>query len=447
MKNGGRRRHAQAAPAEANETPATDREQAAPNSAPAGAKAACVSGCGGCTSCGASQSVGRIVKEKKAGGTAGPLTVLAGALASSAVFGFRSSALSCPVGLTFALVIALSRLFQFNEAGWSVVIFAAFLVVELLVLRRWCANFCPLGALIGLMSRLNRTFVPRLNPKACVHVTHGVDCRICLDACPEGIDLRQGPLTSAQISLCIKCGACAHACPSAAVNFPWLKNSPFAAAAPVPERGTQVVADAAERVKNYDEVAPILPIEEAVRQSSRYLRCGRCTEVCPQGNPVSEWMAHLSQGDVRTASQLMLREGAMPEICGRICPSERFCEQVCSMQEAHGAVMIPAIERSVAQYALDQGFAPGIRRARRPVRAAVIGAGPAGMACADYLARRGVTVTVYEAEQRIGGLLTYGIAPFKLDRAVVAKRAGILRNLGVTVVTGTKVGRDIAFDR
>lgn len=80
------------------------------------------------------------------------------------------------------------------------------------------------------------------------------------------------------------------------------------------------------------------------------------------------------------------------------------------------------------------------------MRAAVIGAGPAGMACADYLARRGVTVTVYEAEQRIGGLLTYGIAPFKLDRAVVAKRAGILRNLGVTVVTGTKVGRDIEFD-
>lgn len=361
MKNGGRRRHAQAAPAEANETPATDREQAAPNSAPAGAKAACVSGCGGCTSCGASQSVGRIVKEKKAGGTAGSLTVLAGALASSAVFGFPVFCLICPVGLTFALVIALSRLFQFNEAGWSVVIFAAFLVVELLVLRRWCANFCPLGALIGLMSRLNRTFVPRLNPKACVHVTHGVDCRICLDACPEGIDLRQGPLTSAQISLCIKCGACAHACPLAAVNFPWLKNSPFAAAAPVPERGTQVVADAAERVKNYDEVAPILPIEEAVRQSSRCLRCGRCTEVCPQGNPVSEWMARLLQGDVRTASQLMLREGAMPEICGRICPSERFCEQVCSMQEAHGAVMIPAIERSVAQYALDQGFAPAVQ--------------------------------------------------------------------------------------
>lgn len=145
------------------------------------------------------------------------------------------------------------------------------------------------------------------------------------------------------------------------MNFPWLKNSPFAAAAPVPERGTQVVADAAERVKNYDEVAPILPIEEAVRQSSLCLRCGRCTEVCPQGNPVSEWMARLLQGDVRTASQLMLREGAMPEICGRICPSERFCEQVCSMQEAHGAVMIPAIERSVAQYALDQGFAPAVQ--------------------------------------------------------------------------------------
>lgn len=89
-------------------------------------------------------------------------------------------------------------------------------------------------------------------------------------------------------------------------------------------------------------------------------------------------MALLSRGDVDGAARLMLQEGAMPEICGRVCPSERFCERVCSMQEAEGAVMIPDIERAVSQYVLDHGFKPGIRRARVPAKAAVIGAGPAG---------------------------------------------------------------------
>lgn len=409
-------------------------------------KQACGSSCSGCPDCSAGRKLKEAVDERSNQGSAGPLTVLVGALASSAVFGFPVFCLICPVGLTFALVIALSRLFQFNESGWAVLIFAAFLVVELVVLRRWCHNFCPLGALVGLMSRLNRTFVPRINPKACVHLSHGVDCRICVEACPEGIDLRNGPLTSAQISHCLKCRACAQACPSQAVNFPWLNSSPFKEVQPMPERGRVEIVPAADRVKGYEEGRRSLTIEQAVEQSARCLRCGRCTEVCPQGNPVSQWMALLSKGDVEAAAQLMLREGSMPEICGRICPSERFCERVCSMQEASGAVMIADIERAVSQYALDHGCKSRIRRARVSVKVAVIGAGPAGMACADYLARRGVHVVIYDKQKEIGGLLTYGIPPFKLSRSVVAMRRDSLLELGVTLNVGVSVGKDVAFE-
>lgn len=405
-----------------------------------------ISSCAGCSSCSAGEAVKKTAAQKRQAADAGPLTVLAGALASSAVFGFPVFCLICPVGLTFAVVIALSRLFQFNESGWEVLIFAAFLVLELLVLRRWCRNFCPLGALIGLMSRLNRLFVPRINPKACVHATHGVDCRICADACPEGIDLRRGKLTSADVSVCIKCRACAEVCPSRAVSFPLLPSSPFVETAPMPARGRIEIVPVAERLVGYEEVRRPLDIREAVRQSSRCLRCGRCTSVCPQGNRVSQWMALLSRGDVDGAARLMLQEGALPEICGRVCPSERFCERVCSMQEAEGAVMIPDIERAVSQYALDHGFKPGIRRARVPAKAAVIGAGPAGLACADYLARRGVNVTVYDKERDIGGLLSYGIPPFKLSRDVVARRRALLNELGVKLVMATTLGKELDFE-
>ena len=405
----------------------------------------CNSSCSGCSGCSAGQKVKDLTNKKAGQGSAGPLTVLAGALASSAFFGFPVFCLICPVGLTFALVIALSRLFQFNESGWAVLIFAAFLIIELVVLRRWCHNFCPLGALIGLMSRLNRLFVPRINPKACVHVTHGVDCRICVDACPEGIDLRSGSLSAEQIAHCLKCRACAQACPSKAVDFPLLKSSPFAAVRPMPERSKVEILSVSDRVKNYEEVRRPISLQEAINQSSRCLRCGRCTAVCPQGNQIAQWMTLLCQGDVEAAARLMLREGAMPEVCGRICPSDRFCEQVCSMQEASGAVMIADIERAVSQYALDHGYQPAIRRARRPVRVAVVGAGPAGMACADYLARRGVRVVVYERQKEIGGLLAYGIPPFKLSRSVVSRRRRILNDLGVELITDTVVGKDIDF--
>ena len=166
------------------------------------------------------------VKEKAESATEKtPYWILGGALASSAVFGFPVFCLICPVGLTFALTVALWRLFEFNETNWAILWFAGFLVLELLVLRRWCSRFCPLGALWTLASRFNRFFRPKAREDLCTRMTHGVACTICRDVCPEGIDPAAVANDPMLLARCTKCGACAAACPTGAVHFPFLADS------------------------------------------------------------------------------------------------------------------------------------------------------------------------------------------------------------------------------
>lgn len=150
--------------------------------------------------------------------------VLGGALLSTAVFGFPVFCLICPVGLTFATIVALWRLFQFNEVALSLVVFPAILVLELLVLRKWCSRFCPLGALLSLVSRLNRTFRPVSGEETCLRSSKGEPCHQCAEVCPEGINLHD-PSLSAPLNECTKCRACADACPMHAITFPFLPGS------------------------------------------------------------------------------------------------------------------------------------------------------------------------------------------------------------------------------
>lgn len=147
--------------------------------------------------------------------------VLGGTVLSAAVFGFPVFCLICPVGLTFATIVALWRLFQFNEVALSLLVFPAILVVEVVVLRKWCSKFCPLGALLSLIARLNRTFRPVSDEGACLRSTAGEPCHRCADACPEGIDLHD-PAASAPLNECTKCRACVDACPMHAVTLPFL---------------------------------------------------------------------------------------------------------------------------------------------------------------------------------------------------------------------------------
>lgn len=143
--------------------------------------------------------------------------VLAGALASSAAFGFPVFCLICPVGLTFALVIALWRLAEFNELSWSIAIFAGFLFLEVFVLRRWCRSFCPLGAVMTLLSWGNRTFRIRSTPNACLRKT-GLPCEVCRSVCPEGLNPTTLETTDLASARCTKCRICIDACPSQALQ-------------------------------------------------------------------------------------------------------------------------------------------------------------------------------------------------------------------------------------
>ena len=147
--------------------------------------------------------------------------VLGATLLTTAAFGFPVFCLVCPVGLTFGTLVVVWRLFQFSEVTWSLLVFPAILVLELVVLRKWCHRFCPLGALLSLIARGNRTFRPQANADACLHAAHGERCNRCADVCPEGVNLHDKTV-SAPMNECVKCRACADACPMHAITFPLL---------------------------------------------------------------------------------------------------------------------------------------------------------------------------------------------------------------------------------
>lgn len=146
--------------------------------------------------------------------------VLGGALLSSAIFGFPVFCLICPVGLFFGTLIAIMRLVRFNEPTITVLIFPAVLVIEVVLLRKWCSTFCPLGALIGLLSGFNKTVRPVINTTACLTANPGFSCLACKQICPEGIDLHE-PHAGLANGDCTKCGDCLDVCPAKAITFHW----------------------------------------------------------------------------------------------------------------------------------------------------------------------------------------------------------------------------------
>ena len=145
--------------------------------------------------------------------------VLCGALGTTAIFGFPVFCLVCPLGLTFAIVVGLVRLIGYNEPSVTLLIAAAVLVLELVFLRKWCAKICPVGALLSLISRANKTFRPTVDTGKCLRCTSGDTCGACAAACPEQID-PQANLGAAPVFECTKCGKCADACPASAISFP-----------------------------------------------------------------------------------------------------------------------------------------------------------------------------------------------------------------------------------
>ena len=202
------------------------------------------------------------------------------------------------------------------------------------------------------------------------------------------------------------------------------------------------------RVHEYKEIYAQFDAPGAAQQAGRCLSCGNpfCEWKCPVHNYIPDWLKLVNEGNLFEAAELSHKTNSLPEVCGRICPQDRLCEGACTLNDGLGAVTIGSIEKYITDEALKQGWRPDMSNVvPTGKRVAVVGAGPAGLGCADILVRNGVTPVVFDKYQRIGGLLTFGIPPFKLEKEVVETRRQIMEGMGVEFRLGVEIGRDISF--
>ena len=208
--------------------------------------------------------------------------------------------------------------------------------------------------------------------------------------------------------------------------------------------------EASLRRTDFDEIYREYADRKAKEQSGRCSQCGvpYCQTHCPLHNNIPDWLRMTAEGRLEEAYAISQATNTFPEICGRICPQDRLCEGNCVIEQSgHGTVTIGAIEKYITDTAFEEGWVPPLRPAsERGESVGIIGAGPGGLAAAERLRSAGLQVTVYDRYDRAGGLLTYGIPGFKLEKDVVMRRIDRLRDGGVEFVTDCNVGEDLSFD-
>lgn len=203
------------------------------------------------------------------------------------------------------------------------------------------------------------------------------------------------------------------------------------------------------RVTNFGEIYTQYDAQAAGQQAGRCLACGNpfCEWKCPVHNYIPNWLKLIQEGNLFEAAELSHKTNSLPEVCGRICPQDRLCEGACTLNDGLGAVTIGSIEKYITDEAFKRGWKPDMSNVQATgKRVAIVGAGPAGLGCADVLVRNGVTPVVFDRYSRIGGLLTFGIPPFKLEKEVVEKRREIMEGMGVEFRLGVDVGADVPFE-
>lgn len=205
-----------------------------------------------------------------------------------------------------------------------------------------------------------------------------------------------------------------------------------------------------QRRIRFEEIYTGYDQRQAGSQATRCLQCGSpyCEWKCPVHNHIPYWLKLVGEGRLLEAAELSNQTNSLPEICGRICPQDRLCEDACTLNDGFGAVSIGAVERYITDSAFASGWTPTMRQpASSAARVAIVGAGPAGLSCADVLARSGIRAKVFDSYPEVGGLLSFGIPEFKLETRVVRKRRAILERMGVEFQLNTTIGVDLPFEQ
>ena len=204
--------------------------------------------------------------------------------------------------------------------------------------------------------------------------------------------------------------------------------------------------DTSVRKGDFNEIYNEFIKEKAGEQSSRCSQCGVpfCQIHCPLGNNIPDWLKLTAEGRLKEAYETSQSTNNMPEVCGRICPQDRLCEGNCVIEQSgHGTVTIGSIEKYINDTAWEKGWVKPVKVKRELKQSVgIIGAGPAGMACAEELRKSGYQVTIYDRYDRPGGLLIYGIPNFKLEKFVVERRTKLLKDSGIKFVLNFEVGKD-----
>lgn len=216
------------------------------------------------------------------------------------------------------------------------------------------------------------------------------------------------------------------------------------------QRNDPAKKEAQSRVQEFAEIYQGFDQKLATEQADRCLACGNpyCEWKCPVHNFIPNWLKLVAEGNLEEAVELSHKSNSLPEICGRVCPQDRLCEGACTLNTGFGAVTIGAVEKYISDTAIANNWRPDLSNVNDTGKqVAVIGAGPAGLACADVLARNGVKATVYDKHPEIGGLLTFGIPQFKLDKTIVEKRREVLEDMGIEFKLNTEIGKDISIEQ
>lgn len=353
----------------------------------------------------------------------------------------------------FVFYVGVMVVTQYPPSSWTVsfvglfylvvalTYFGTFFVAPIVGNRFYCRYLCPYGATFGLLNHAGFYGI-RMDRDKCN------DCRRCEQVCDMGIPVweqgkQHGRITG--IEDCMGCGRCVVSCPTDALEIRDVRNLFKKAlvqngshlmktpAAPAVARLTPAPRPAAERRHDQREIYTTPTLAHIQEQAARCLDCGvpGCREACPLTNRIPDWLQAVARGELRHAADIAHTTNPLPEVCGRLCPQHRLCEGACTRATQDGAVTIGAIEQYLGDTALARGWHPASPARRTGKRIAIIGAGPAGLACADFLNRAGCTVTVYDRGTGIGGLLAIGVPPFKLEKPVLATRQALWEQAGI----------------